>query len=616
MAHMREVYATDRWFTFPKFEETTRHLAELMKQAGLSDIEIAGAPADGVTQVGFWTEPLAWDVKSATLEIVDPRIVLADYTKVPASLGMWSGGTPSEGVTAELIELRERNGAAIAKMDLRGKIVLMQSPQNVKWALAKAGAVGAVNTFTENPALEDGRQWINAWGDNGWGFIKTSTPLLSFSISPRQTVAVRKLLAERGSLRVRAVVDARHYAGTYPYVSGLIRGRGSEEVLILGHTSEQGAHDNATGVAAMLQAVSTIQRLISNGKLAAPERSIRILLMPEMYGSMHYVATHAERMKRTVAAMCLDSPAASYEIAGTEYTFYMNPQSAPTYVDALMLKIAQSYFPLVKRPWHEHAYMSGTDTYLSDPMIGVPTTWAYSGSGVETHHNSEDTPDRVDSRSLRDISIVTAAYLYYVAAAGEKDVDWLAEVTLRRACERVIAAASDGMERVLRGDAEALHAAAERVRYIADRERTAVLSISRLAPRAASQLTKVAADIEALERAQLDRLQRAADRRAGSPVRAVAPPPDARVGAAAGLVVKRKRFGTIPLDDLPTDQREGYPSGAWSALPIAALYWCDGQRPLDEVIRLTRLELGPDNFDYAGYFRFLARHGYVELRER
>ena len=30
----------------------------------------------------------------------------------------------------------------------------------------KAGAIGAINAFTENPSLQDGRQWINAWGDH------------------------------------------------------------------------------------------------------------------------------------------------------------------------------------------------------------------------------------------------------------------------------------------------------------------------------------------------------------------------------------------------------------------------------------------------------------------
>ena len=86
-----------------------------------------------------------------------------------------------------------------------------------------------------------------------------------------------------------------------------------------------------------------------------------------------------------------------------------------------------------------------------------------------------------------------------------------------------------------------------------------------------------------------------------------------RAGAAR-FIVRRKRIGTIPLDDLPQEQWEGYPSGAWDKLVTVALYWCDGHRDLAEVAHLTEMEMGRRiNFDFAGYFRFLQRHGYVEI---
>src|SRR5881628_3615646 len=93
------MWDTDRWFIFPKFEETARNVADIMRRAGLEDVEIGAPPADGVTQAGYWTMPLAWDVKVGTLEIVDPAVpadqrMLADYRKVPTSIGMWSGPTP------------------------------------------------------------------------------------------------------------------------------------------------------------------------------------------------------------------------------------------------------------------------------------------------------------------------------------------------------------------------------------------------------------------------------------------------------------------------------------------------------------------------------------------
>ena len=64
-------------------------------------------------------------------------------------------------------------------------------------------------------------------------------------------------------------------------------------MLTLGHTSEQGAEDNATGVAATVEALATLKRLIAAGKLPRPKRTIRILSMGEMYGSMHYVRTQS-----------------------------------------------------------------------------------------------------------------------------------------------------------------------------------------------------------------------------------------------------------------------------------------------------------------------------------
>ena len=103
--------------------------------------------------------------------------------------------------------------ADIAQRDLRGKLALTdENPANIKWLLVKAGALGAINAFTENPALADGRQWINAWGDDGWAFTKRSTPLISFSITPRQAELLRELLA-RGPVRVQATVDTRYYSG-------------------------------------------------------------------------------------------------------------------------------------------------------------------------------------------------------------------------------------------------------------------------------------------------------------------------------------------------------------------------------------------------------------------
>lgn len=603
MDTMRNVYATDRWFTFPKFEQTAAYLKQRLEQSGLKEVEIGGARADGVTQAGFWTMPLAWDARSARLEVTSPeRIELCDYEKVPASLGMWSGSTPAGGIDAELVDIKTTPWPQV-----KGKLVLTdKNSAGLKHNLVKYGALGAVNGFSENPDLRDGRQWVNAWGDQGWGFIKTSTPLLSYSITPRQAERLRSMIAAGQKIKVHAVADTRYYEGRYPWVTGLLPGTTSEEVLVLGHTSEQGAQDNATGVSAMVEALSTISRLIESGKLSRPQRGIRILLMPEMYGSLSYISQNPDRMKRTVAAMTVDAPAASYDLAGTEYTFYLNPHVAMSYVDALVLRIAGAY--LGSRPWHWKEHMTGTDAYLGEPTVDVPDAWPYSGTGPVTHHNSEDKPETVDPRSLRDLSGLIATYAYFNATAGEAQMRWLAEITLDQSIDRIRAAASDSMDGILSGHPEQGSYGLQRVRYFAERGREAVASVLRVVPQdrreqAKSTLASIFAEIDSFRDAQLARLKAAGAKES----------PEHIPANAQRIVVKRKRIGSIPMDELPEEQWEGYPSGAWDKLVTVALYWCDGKRNLAEAIHLTEMEMGPSKFDFVGYFRFLERRGYVEF---
>jgi hypothetical protein len=374
--------------------------------------------------------------------------------------------------------------------------------------------------------------------------------------------------------------------------------------------------------------VATLHRLIASGALPRPKRAIRVLTMPEMYDSMHYIAQNPERIKRTIAAICLDTPAGGYDLGGSIYTFYVNPDVASSYTDAFILKVAEAYFSKIRRDWRWHVFGTGTDSYLGEPTIDVPTVWAYSGNDVNTpHHSSADTPDRVDSRSLRDLSIVSAAYLYYLAYAAEPEAQWLATVSQTRGYQQILDGASPFLNEIAgaRDEAELrklLGQAPDKSAYSTGRQKQAVYSVLRLLPdgqreAARAALVPLAKQLTEFGEAQSERIRAAVDeqaRRLGINL-SIKPSrePDDIPAVASTIVVKRKRFGTIPLDDLPQDQWQGYPSGAWDLVPITALYWCDGQRTLAEVIHLTRLEQGPRDFDFVGYFRFLRDHGYVEF---
>ena len=607
LAFVREIHANDRWFATPRFRATAEYLRGKMQENGLHGVELLAFPADGRTQAGFWTMPMAWDAKDATLEIVSPPVpaeqrVLADYRRVPQSLCAWSGATPPEGLEAELAEWR--NGSPLSAY--RGKFVLTErEASRHKWALVQAGAAGLVNGFNENPSLRDSHHWVAAGGDYTWAFTASSTPMPCFSITPAAAEFLRARLAAGERVVLRARASTRHYEGELYAVTGLIPGASAgQEVLMLGHTSEPGAQDNATGVAMMTEAMALLQRLIRSGKLPPPRRSIRMLAMPEMFGSLSYIQRYPERMRRTVAALCLDTPAGNYELANTEYTFYMNPLVAASFVDSWIAVVAEQYFSrhVRQRKWRWRPFVSGTDNYLGDPMIGVPVIFPYSGSGVHTHHNSEDTPDAVDPRSLRDMTVIAASFMYSIAAADETEYRMMAAAAAARGQELVARAALEAWQLPPYARAEA----GQRIRFYAGRAQAAVESVLGLAGPQASQ------ELRALAERHRQALAGAGELHASS-LGAAADRARPAPGEADRMVVRRKRFGTIPLDTLPPEQRGGYPEAMFEGPAVIALWWCDGRRTLGEVIRLTTFELGETNFDFTGYFRFLEKHGYVEI---
>jgi len=612
MADVRRMWENDRWFDFAHFQETAKNVADIMRQAGLDDVQIGYAPADGVTQAGFWTEPIAWDAHVGTLEIVSPKVpedmrVIADYQRVPASLCMWSGPTAPGGAETEIV-LPPKN---MQNADLKGKLVL--GGRMSKTALAKAGALGMVHESATNPALLDERDWINSFGDNGWAFNKGNAPLVCFSITPRSQQYLLQLL-EHGPVKVRANVDTRYYTGQYPYVSGAILGTdgsAAEEVFSLGHMYEVGAGDNDTGVSSIIEATATLNRLIKEGKLPRPKRTIRILAMGERYGTLSYLYDNQDRVKRTIAGMCIDSPAGWQNLAGTEYNWVMNPQSATSYVDAFVVRLAEEYFPMVDRPVHWAEYSSGTDNDLGEPMINIPMVAPRGGHGIVAHHTSFDTPNQVDPDSLRDLSIMNAAYAYFIASAGPDQMRWMAQLALSRGYDQINAAAENGLDQIAAAKnadtlGRLLYWETARVDYNLMRETKAV--------KQAADLPQGLAGLASFAGLQKERIENAVQQRAAElhlgRIQSSVPKLNPE---AEKIVVRRKKMGTITMDDIPVDQREGYPASSFWGPTTAALYWSDGKRNLAEIIKLTELETGHSNFDWVGYFKFLEKHGYVDF---
>ncbi len=133
--------------------------------------------------------------------------------------------------------------------------------------------------------------WAGQTQPDAWGFV----------ISPRQGRSLRQRLAKGETLRVRASIDSELYPGAIEVVEALLPGdemADGEEILLVSHLChpQPGAHDNASGAAALLEAAVTLAQLISDGRLPAPRRGIRFIWPPEMTG--HFRVPFGERRGR------------------------------------------------------------------------------------------------------------------------------------------------------------------------------------------------------------------------------------------------------------------------------------------------------------------------------
>ncbi|MFC1528954.1 hypothetical protein ACFL5B_03505, partial [Candidatus Latescibacterota bacterium] len=434
----------DKWSTLPMWQNTAKEAQTIMRERGFDEAVIVDTPADGVTRHGTWTNPIGWDVKQATFEVIEPENLpdeyrfLCNYLHNPTSLNNYSCPTPPGGIETELVLLEKSNEEELANLDARGKIILVSSgSRGMKKYLDKYGVLGIVSDEIEglNTDFINANQWLNGWSDfyGGWQMnASDSRNNFDFSVSQKKGKYLRNLLRSGETVRVRAKIDSRYFTDdSLPYVVGSISGSGSEgeDVLVVSHLYEWGANDNCTGSASDLEAFGTLNDLILSGVLPRPRRTIRMWLGFEKYGSMAYAVHNIERLRnKTIACVCCDTPAENFDLSLMAVSISMNFNACPSYTDALFPEVARRFHDRYapNKLWEIRPFSSGLDNFFGDPMIGVPLNAISLNKGGHLHHNSMDTIEKVDPRSLRVLSIINAVYLYYLADAGYDNISEIA----------------------------------------------------------------------------------------------------------------------------------------------------------------------------------------------
>src|SRR2546427_8483266 len=131
-------------------------------------------------------------------------------------------------------------------------------------------------------------------------------------VSLKTARALRERLAKGEKIRLHAVVKAGQHAGNYEVVTATIPGADPklkfEEIAFSCHLDHQrpGANDNASGCVTILEVARTLQKLINEGKLARPARTIRFIFPPEIEGTLALLNAEPEFARRIKAVVHMD----------------------------------------------------------------------------------------------------------------------------------------------------------------------------------------------------------------------------------------------------------------------------------------------------------------------
>ncbi len=496
-------------------------MARLAKEYGFSQVEIETFP----------TSQRLWQATQAELWMVKPESrKLYDFRDVAVSI---ASGSETGDVTADLVDVgyggRPEDYAGV---DVKGKIVLgtAGSSQLQRLAVFERGAVGVVSTNPIHPEADIdqiGSQSVSGTAPQGRiaGF--------GWSVSPRVARELSGRLARGEKITLRSIVKAETFPGRMETVHAVIPGDGSsdQELAISGHLYEgylkQGANDDASGCALTLEMGRTLIRLVADGKLPRPKRTIHFLWVPEISGTSAWLQKHADVTKKLIADLNFDMEGLRLGAYGSFWTLHRTPDSFPTYLNDIGANIMETIANVNRE---RVRYRSGgygftlpvvAPTGSQDPFYilvekhyGASDHVVYISNGIPSlmfitwpdpfYHSSEDTPDKLDPTQFKRAGVVGLGALAVLAQADEAMAMKVVSETLARGAERVGQAHRKGLGYIADATdaaslADAVKEARNAVRHQVEIEKAVLKTSAVLFPVPADGLKKLATIEPALD---------------------------------------------------------------------------------------------------------------------
>ncbi len=408
------------------------YVLEKLRNAGFSENEayVESFKSDGKIVYQTWQSPSGWDIESAELRMIEPYDErICGFPEIAMSLITYSN--PGD-ETGELVYVGSGTSESDYEgKDVRGKAVLATGYGGSvhRLAVLKYGAKFVVCYLDDERAMEypDMLAYTGMWPRTN----ELEDTKFGFNLTRRQGEKLRKLIETGAKVVVKGTVQG---IGLEPYfmdvpVAVIPGSEKPDEILVFcGHLDhpKESANDNASGSAAMLDMAITMKKLINEGRIERPKRTLHFLWVPEFYGMMAYCDAHPE-MKgpayggKYLANINLDMVGENLELLHTRAGYTRTPMSIPSVLNDVVENMAEMVSKMdIRTPrgslsvfnYSINPYSGGSDHNI---FIDRKIPAMMSGHGDYTHHTSEDTPDKVDPVEIERAEMICLSSLYYLA---------------------------------------------------------------------------------------------------------------------------------------------------------------------------------------------------------
>ena len=426
-------------------------IAENARRYGFRNIAIETFGAQG---------QMAWQPTQGELWMTTPKSVkLFDIHDIALSLASLNANGDLSG---ELVDVGFGRASDFDGRDVKGKFVLSAGSTNAAYQLAvQHGALGVLGIsaigFQRSQDFPDQIVSSN---------VNAQPGTVAWSVTPEVQRNLVAMLNRGDRITIRSIVKSEQVPSKNEYVHAEIPGDGSttRETAISCHLYEgvikQGANDDNSGCALILEVGRAYIKLIEEGRLPRPKRTINFQFVPEISGTNAYLNAHPDKEKAIIGTLNFDMEGIRVSMSRSYWILQRTPDTYPSYIN----DISQSMMEYIADISRERVRFRSLGYAPSQPVqsprgskdafyiridkhYGASDHVTYMQHGIPAvmfitwpdmwYHSSEDTPDKQDPTQYKRAAAVALGSLAVLSTGTNEVAARVAQENVGRGLSRM-----------------------------------------------------------------------------------------------------------------------------------------------------------------------------------